>query len=166
MKILKRVLIGIPVALIALLIVFRITGLDPGERVPGLWLSGPTATEVPADWSFVNDPKAYATVKVQTRTWYLIPHSVTTTVFSHGGQLYLTSSYRPGMVFPRDRAWNRNFMRDPHVRIKIGGKIYDRVLTVVTDPNEKAEILKSKQAKYPEAKMDIPNVHLFRATDG
>ena len=59
MKVLKRVLIGIPVALIALLIVFRITGLDPGERVPGLWLSGPTATEVPADWSFVKIGRAH-----------------------------------------------------------------------------------------------------------
>lgn len=166
MKILKRVLIAIPAVLIALLIVFRITGLDPDERRPGLWLSGPTATEVPGDWSFVNDATAYPTAKVQTSTWYLIPHSVTTTVFSHQGQLYFTSSYRPGMVFPRDRAWNRNFMRDPHVRVKIGGKIYDRVFTVVTDPNEKAEILKSKSQKYSDASTDIANVHLFRATDG
>jgi hypothetical protein len=165
MKIVGRIFGGILITLVVLLVIFRFIGLDPGERTPGLWLSGPTATEPVNDWSFVNDASKVETVMVQTRTWYLIPHSVRTNVFSHEGQLYLTSSYRPGMVFPRDRAWNRNFMRDPHVRIKIAGKIYDRVLHVITDENARAEILQSKWKKYPDMKPDPTNVYLFRAAD-
>jgi membrane-bound lytic murein transglycosylase MltF len=43
-------------------------------------------------------------------------------------------------------------MRDPHVRIKIGDKLYDRTLVVVTDPAERQGLLEAKAKKYPQLK--------------
>jgi len=40
--------------------------------------------------------------------------------------------------------------RDPHVRIKIGDKLYDRTLSYVTDPAERAGVIAAKRKKYPK----------------
>jgi hypothetical protein len=39
-------------------------------------------------------------------------------------------------------------MRDPHVRIKIGDKLYDRTLVLVTDPAEKDAVIQVREKKY------------------
>ena len=39
-------------------------------------------------------------------------------------------------------------MRDPHVRIKIGDKLYDRTLVLVTDPGEKDAVIQVREKKY------------------
>lgn len=36
------------------------------------------------------------------------------------------------------------------VRLKIGDKLYDRVLVHVTDPVERAAVIKNKAKKYPK----------------
>jgi len=89
-------------------------------------------------------------VKVQTNTWYLLPHSVTTYCVAYKGQLYLTSVYPAGIVYPNGRNWNANVARDPHVRIKIGNNVYDRVLSYVTNPAEHSSVLEMKWGKYPK----------------
>ena len=140
-----------------LLATLRATGFEPKEcasggvswtcRVPGLWLRGnPVATPV-ADWSFTDQ---YQTVKVQTRDRFLLPHSITTYCVSYNGQLYLTSVYRAGLQYPHGRHWNENVARDPHVRIKIGDQLFDRTLVYVTDPAERAAVIKNKAKKYPK----------------
>jgi len=100
---------------------------------------------------------------VQTRSWYGLPHSVTTTITAHDGKLYLTSVYRPGGRFPDDRLWNRNIMRDPHVRLKIGDRVFDRTVALVTDPAEKDAVLATKAKKYPRQRVTDKNlVYVFR----
>src|SRR5947209_2578352 len=81
------VVIGVVVALLALCIV----GLDPRERRPGLWLTGERVATPVTDWSFTDK---HPTIYIQTRSGYLLPHSVTITCVAHDGQLYLTSVLR------------------------------------------------------------------------
>lgn len=151
-----------------LLVILRITGLNPigdipgPKNYPGLWLSGEVVTTPVTDWSFAT---TYETDKVQTRTWFLIPHSVTTAFIVHNGQLYLTSMFRAGAPFPQGKMWVADVMRDPHVRIKLGDKLYDCVLTHVTDPEERAAVLGPKQTSQTTASNAPagPTMHLFHA---
>jgi hypothetical protein len=146
MKTMGKVIGAILVCLVLLLIVLRITGLDPKERRPGLWLTGELLTIPVADWSFVAQ---YPTDKVQTRSWYLLPHSVTTNFIVYNGHLYLTSLFRPG-TFPQSKSWTSNMVRDPHVRLKFGNQLFDCTLSVVTNPAEKAPLIAVYTKKYPE----------------
>ena len=147
------------VGLILAIVVLRVVGLDPKERRPGLWLTGNVVTTPVTDWSFTDK---YPTIFVETRTWYGIPHSVTTSCVSHEGRLYLTSVYREGGQFPGDKFWNRNMVRDPHVRLKIGDQLYERTLSLVTDAAERQAVLQTKQKKYPRQRVsDKSTTYVF-----
>ena len=163
----KKALVGLGVLLavvVVALVALRVAGLDPHDRRPGLWLRGRAVSGPVSDWSFTD---GYPNIFVQTRSWYGLPHSITTTVTAHDGRLYLTSVYRPGMEFPRDRLWNRNVMRDPHVRLKIGDQVFDGTLTLVTDAAEKDAVLAAKARKYPRQRaVDKSLVHVFRVELG
>ena len=163
----RRVLIVVGVVLVCLgaaLAVLRVVGLNPKERRPGLWLTGEIVATPVTDWSFTDQ---YQTIYVQTRSWYGLPHSVTTTCTAYDGKLYLTSVYRPGLEFPRDRLWNRNVMRDPHVRLKIGTEVYDQTLALVTERAEKDAVLGAKARKYPRlAGADQSRTYVFRVQPG
>jgi hypothetical protein len=146
--------------LVVALIVLRVVGLDPRERWPGLWLTGEPVAAPVSEWSFTD---GFQTISVQTRSWYGLPHSVTVTCTAYDGHLYLTATYPSGQEFPRDRLWNKNVMRDPHVRLKIGTKLYDGTLALVTDAAEKDAVLAAKARKYPRlAGADKSRVHVFR----
>jgi hypothetical protein len=157
MRTLLKVGGSILICVVLLLLTLRVTGFEPREcpsagvswtcRVPGLWLRGDLVTTPVADWSFTDK---YQTVKVQTRERFLLPHSVTTYCASYNGQLYLTSVYRAGLQYPHGRHWNENVARDPHVRIKIGDQLFDRTLVYVTDPAERAAVIRNKAKKYPK----------------
>jgi len=142
-------------ALIVILVILRFTGFEPKEcpptdrswscKVPGLWLKGEPVTGPVTDWSFTDKIKM---IKIQTQTPFLLPHSVTIWCVVYNGNLYL-SSYR-------GRLWVEDIIRDPHVRLKIAGRVYDRTLSVINDPAEKAAVLQAKGKKYPEWK--VPSV--------
>ena len=159
------IVVGVVVAcLVMALGALNIVGLDPKERRPGLWLTGELVTKPVTDWAFTDK---YPNIFVQTRSWYGLPHSVTTTATAHDGQLYLTSVYRPGTEFPRDRLWNKNILRDPHVRLKIGDQVFDRTLALVTDPAEKDAVLATKAKKYPRQRVVDKNlVYVFHVQPG
>ncbi len=57
------------------LVSLRLLGYEPRDQRPGLWLTGDRVTEAVTDWSFTED---HQEIFVQTRTPYLMPHSVTT----------------------------------------------------------------------------------------
>jgi hypothetical protein len=135
--------------LILLLVVLRFTGLDPHGHMPGLWLSGTLVTTPVADWSFTDK---FPLLEIETRTWYLLPHSVITTSICYQGQLYVGSPYRAGLKFPGGRTWNEDVVRDPHVRLKIGNRLYDRMLVHVTDPAVIAGVLQARDKKYGNAR--------------
>jgi hypothetical protein len=138
------------VCVVLSLIVARITGFEPNGRRPGLWLKGDLVTAPVSDWSFTDKIQ---NVKIQTNTWYLLPHSVTINCVSYTGQLYLDSFYAAGLTYPHGRSWNEDIARDPHVRIKIGNQLYDRTLALVTDPAEQEAVNNAKFRKYPDLKL-------------
>jgi len=153
MKILKVGIIVIVAALAVALVTLRITGLEPEYldldqlrahhmiARPGLWLKGEVVTTPVTDWSFVDQVphpgRSLNTVLVQTRTPYFIPHSVRTMPTVRNGELFLRSHQdRMDVPFPHDKSWTSNVARDPRVRIKIGDKIYEATLVLVTDRAE------------------------------
>jgi hypothetical protein len=153
------------VAVVAVaLITLWIVGLDPHERRPGLWLRGePMATPV-TDWAFTD---SYPTIYIQTRSWYLLPHSVTITCVAHGGHLYLTSVFRQGSEFPEGKRWTSDVMRDPRVRLKFGNQVLDATVSLVTDPAERTAALEAKARKYPGQRVpETSTVYLFRVQPG
>jgi len=149
MKTLGKIIVGILVCLLLVLLVLRVTGLDPKERRPGLRLRGDVVTTPVADWSFSDK---YPKIMIQTRTWYLLPHSVTISFVCYKGQLYLHTVFPKGMPFPSGRSWTASLIRDPHVRIKIGNQLFDRTATLVTDPAEIAGVMDARAKKDPDVK--------------
>lgn len=145
----------IVVCLILVLIVLRITGFGPHARTPGLWLKGNVVTTPVTDWSFTDK---IPVVQLQTESWYMLPHSVNINCLNYNGQLYLVSVYPAGTV----HSWNDNVLRDPHVRVKIGDQIYDRTVSLVTDPAEQEGVMEARHNKYPQLKVP-PNstIHVF-----
>src|SRR5580704_17038681 len=168
MKTAAKIGVGILVCLVLALVVVRISGFNPiGDipgpgNYPGLWLSGKVVTTPVTDWSFVSQ---YQTDKLQTRTRYMVPHSVTTSFIVHDGQLYLTSMFAAGVPFPQGKSWVRNVMRDPHVRLKFGNNLYDCTLSHVTDPDERAVVLGPRAKQNPQLlasnASNGPVLHLF-----
>ena len=141
--------------LILLLVTLRATGFEPRDcanasaswtcRTPGLWLKGELVTTPVSDWSFTDKIQ---TIKIQTQTPFLLPYSVSIWCAVYNDNLYVTSY--------RGRRWVEDIIRDPHVRLKIGGQLFERTLSLVNDPDEKASVLQAKEKKYP--KWTVPSV--------
>jgi hypothetical protein len=143
------------------LLTLRVTGLEPryvdpsseefvkSDRTawPGLWLTGEVVREPVTNWDWVNkvnDPIRKNTIMLETRTWYGIPHSVTIGLTARGDKLYIRGSaqgFRLQKEFPYSKAWWANIMRDPRVRMKIGGKIYEMTVVLITDRAEVAQVM-------------------------
>jgi len=137
----------------------RLFGYEPSDQRPGLWLTGDRVTESVTDWSFTDE---HPEIFVQTRTPYLIPHSVTTYCAFYNGDLYLFSAYYQGGEFPDQRGWNRNVMRDPRIRLKIGDRVFDQTVSHVTDAETRAAVHENAVAKYPAwSSPGLENVHIL-----
>ena len=147
------------VVLVVTLASLRLFGYEPKDLSPGLWVTGDLVTEPVSDWSFSNQ---FGEIFVQTRTWYLIPHSVNVYCTVSNGDLYLFSAYYQGGNFPDQRLWNQNVMKDPRVRLKIGDQLFDRTVSYVEDVSSKEPVLQSFIEKYPQWQSPgIDNVHIF-----
>jgi hypothetical protein len=145
----------------ATLVTLRLTGLEPAyvdpssqafarsgmTARPGLWLTGEVVTTPVTNWDWVNsvnDPIRKNTIMLETRTWYGIPHSVTIAIRGLGDKLYVNARQdeaRMAKTFPDDKAWTANVARDPRVRMKIGGRIYEMTLVLIADRAEVAQII-------------------------
>lgn len=146
---------------VVLLLTLRVVGLDPryidpGSQAfvdsgrtawPGLWLTGEVVREPVTNWDWVydvNDPIRGNTIMLETRTWYGIPHSVTINPTARGDRLYIGGSeqdFRLEKEFPHSKAWWANIERDPRVRMKIDGKIYEMTVILVADRAEVAQLI-------------------------
>ena len=113
--------------------------IDPSDERPGLGLSGEVNQQPVQDWSFTSDFKE---IFVETATPYGIPHSVTIWCVAHENQLYL------GAWAPDTKRWVANVARDPNVRLKIGDKVYEQKLEVLTDAATIAKLNQSYARKY------------------
>ena len=146
------------------LLTLRVTGLEPGyidprseefaraNRIarPGLWLTGEVVTEPVQDWSFVTEALRGKSgkdrmIQIEVRTPYFIPHSVTIGGdLVRDGKLYIHAHSDPNRMhvpFPYDKVWTRRVARDPRVRLKIAGKIYEAMVVSITDRAEAAALL-------------------------
>jgi hypothetical protein len=139
---------------------------SPHDRRPGTWLSGELVPGPVADWSFSDEAEE---IFVETRTWYGIPHSITTVCAADGAALYVPSVYFEGGEFPDARFWNRNAVRDPRVRIQIGDRLYAGRAVVVEDAAEREAALAALARKYPfwqelvaKPEDERPSVYFFR----
>jgi hypothetical protein len=78
---------------------------------------------------------------LETRTWFGIPHSVTINPIPRGDKFYISGSqqdFRLETEFPHAKRWWANIERDPRVRMKIDGKIYEMTVVLIADRAEAA----------------------------
>jgi hypothetical protein len=159
----RNVKIGLAIVgslLVLTLLTLRVTGLEPGYVDPtspafvesgrtggwGLWLTGEVVREPVENWDWVlqvDDPVRGNSVMIETRTWYGIPHSVNINLVPRGEQLYISGSeqdFRLEKEFPHSKRWWANVERDPRVRIKIDGKLYEMTVALMADRDEIIEI--------------------------
>ena len=155
MKKISKIVGAVFIFMVLLLVTLRATGFEPRDctnaseswscRAPGLWLKGDVVSTPVTDWSFTNKIQ---TIKIQTRTPFLLPYSVAIWCAVYNDNLYVTSY--------RGRRWVEDIIRDPHVRLKIGGQIFERSLSMINDQDEKAAVLQAKGRKYPH--WNVPSV--------
>lgn len=158
-KYLKIAGIALILVLLVALASLRIFGFEPRDGRPGLWLAGELVTEPVTDWAFTDQ---FGEIYLQTNTTYGIPHSVTVWCAVYDGDFYLFSSYRGGGNFPDKRAWNRNVLQDPRVRLKIGKRLFDRTLRHIDDESIRAPVYRAFLGKYPDWRSPgQENVHIF-----
>ena len=153
---------GISLIVIALFTILSllIVGYEPQDQSPGLWLTGELATEPVADWSFT---ERHGEIFVQTRSPWFIPHSVTAYCATYNDSFYLFSAYYGGGDFPDLRRWNKNVVRDPRVRLKIGDQLFDQTLSYIDDESIRMPVHQAFVDKYPQwASPGLENVHIFQ----
>jgi hypothetical protein len=137
MRILGRLLLVLLGAL-GLAAVVWFGGLGPRAFVPGGVLWGETR-EPPADWSFTD---RIGEIQVQTRIAGVLPWSVTTWVLADDEEhLFIAAS-------DCDRVWTNRVKRDPDVRLRIDGVLYDLRAVPETDRAVAARLAPVVLAKY------------------
>ena len=161
MRVLKVGLLSVGALIVISLLTLRVTGLEPryidprseafvesGRTAgPGFWLTGEVVREAMTNWDWVNDvndPVRGNSIMLETRTWYGIPHSVTVNLVPRGDKLYLSGSEQGSRLqeeFPNSKAWWANIERDPRIRMKVDGKIYEMTVSLVADRAEVFQIL-------------------------
>lgn len=135
-----------PILLALLGVSAALAACQPQDRRPGLWLSGEVVEGPVEDWSFTD---AHPEIFVETRAPWLVPHSVTTVVAATDDAVYVPSLFRGEEGWPEGKRWTRNVVRDPRVRLGIGGRLYPRRAVLVTDPAERERAFAAFAAKYP-----------------
>jgi hypothetical protein len=116
--------------------------LEPSGERPGFGISGEVAHERVPDWSFTDPVEE---ILIETRSGFGLPHSVTIWCVAIDGELYVGAS---APDFPKERRWVRNVRRDPDVRLKIAGRIYERRLELVADPGRTDFVNRAFGRKY------------------
>ena len=113
--------------------------IEPSDERPGLALAGEVHRQMVGDWSFTSDAHD---VFIETAIFGFIPHSVTIWCVNLGSQLYVSADE------PDGKLWVFNVARDPNVRLKIGDRVYEQKLVLVTDTETMAEIDSEFAEKY------------------
>ena len=137
---LLRILKGLGIAIVALAAIGA--GLwtvrsDPWGPISGRALRGEIVTEPVRDWSFTDE---HMTIAVETRP--ANPHSVTTVCFTHEGDLYVPAQSASG------KSWPHFAVSDPHVRLKIGDRVYPAKATRVVDDSLSEALTAAARDKY------------------
>ena len=123
-------------------------------------LSGPVETAASPDWTFSNDHEN-AQLEVHPED----PYSVNTWCAAVDGALYVPTSMILGPTDPDERGWVGFVKTDSRVRIRIDGKVYERVATRVEDPAEFEKARLALETKYeiaPEDRDPERTIWIFR----
>jgi hypothetical protein len=137
------------IILAALGALLLLTGCEPSDRTPGLWLRGEVVDPPPADWSFTD---AHQEIFVEVATPYFLPHSVTIWCAQVHGQLFI------GARDPDTKNWPGWLAQDRDIRLKIGPRVYPVSAVDVTDEDTLAAIRAAYAEKYaldPSVKRDV-----------
>ncbi len=94
----------------------------PMLMLPGGELSGTEASEIPDDWSFVDD--AFVDLEVRPSD----PYSVELNYTVKDGKLYIDPA--------EGRRWLDYIREDPRVRVRFGDVVYPLIAVPVEDPEE------------------------------
>jgi len=109
--------------LLMLAIAVAVSGCEPRDESPGLWLRGEVDRDPVEDWAFARDIEE---IFVETRPWYLIPHSTTIWCVELNGDLYV------GSYGDERKVWEQNVASDPRAELSIAGKLYPVTLRPLT----------------------------------
>ncbi len=112
-------------------------GCGPIGPFPGGRLSGDVATGLPADWSFADEEK---TVQLETRP--SAPYSVNLWGVSIGDRFYLASGGGG------EAKWVEHIAKDPNVRLRVGGTIYELRAIQVSNETHSERFLEALKRKY------------------
>ena len=137
---------GAVLALLFVAILVWFGGVGPWGPIAGGVLWGETVTTPPDGWSFVD---RVAEVQVETHLGPL-PWSVTTWCFSHQGRLYISSRNC------LSKRWVKNVLRNPNVRVRIDGRIYQLRAVRDEDPTVGEALLRQMMLKYLGVDADDP----------
>ena len=124
----KKIVIYLLATLVAIYIAATFVSFNPQEQRPGLSLSGQTGDM--ASWQTVvanNVSFGEQQVFVQTHPWYLIPHSVTTTMAVHNKRLFIPCRSCA------DKTWPKHVAADPNVVFKHNDRLYNGTINRVAD---------------------------------
>ena len=145
-KVLMRGLKFLALSVVGLLVILYIAAIvvpyDPVERQPGIGLSGSLAEVQNPDWSILGGGRTM--VWVETRTWYLIRHSITAMAWTHGEHLYVGCRSCDG------KYWSGNVRRDDRVRLKIGDELYERQAVRLNDADRRAVLGVPEGERLPD----------------
>ena len=131
------------ITLVVFLTASQVFGFDPGPDNPGLWLRGEVVTTKVTDWDFARKERGLTGIQTRDRFVPGLAFSVNGSRFIHKGAIYIGSGYPTGKKMPDERYWNKNIVADPHVRIRIAGKLYDGTLTYLSDQALYEEVTRS-----------------------
>lgn len=132
-----------------LLTALLLVACEPVGPIAGKQLSGPVVA-VPQSWDPLNEVEV---VQLETGDAY----SVNLWGVGLGAYYYVASAQGD------DSSWSRHVERDPNVRLRVEGNVYELKAVVVTDPAE-GELVKAEfKQKYDlDSDEDFPQAILYR----
>ena len=131
----------LPLRFVAVLLLAQagLSGCQPEDTQPGLWLDGELVSENVADWSHTN---AIQEIFIQTRSPYLLPHSTTIWCVELGGELYI------GSYGDEKKRWENHVLSNPSARLGIDGRLYAVTISPVADARMNAALDQRYLEKY------------------
>jgi len=126
-------------------------GLGCGPIGPfsgGRLVGDPGSADI-SDWSEWSDEET-----IQLETNPDDPHSVTTWFVAIGPSFYVPTSMILGPDKPSEREWVANVEKDPRVRIRVAGLVYERKAVKLGAGSEYDAALAALDEKYDESPSD------------
>jgi uncharacterized protein DUF2255 len=136
MRVLRWILVVLAALVLALAaLVFVARWLDgPLGPIPGGPLRGELAQEDPGDWSFAGNA---STLELEVGG-----RSLTVWYVTEGGTLYVAAAEAAR------KRWPAEVVAEGRVRLRIGGRLYERRAVRITDPALAAPVGEAFAAKY------------------